>query len=380
MKKILALTLAAVMCLAALAGCAANKDKLPEGALSTKQLIALIDDNVVSTDDDKVVFMTIGDYEVTKPEFRANYLMIFDQYSYSYGTNWQSDETFKDTFETDVIHMIKICGTVFDYAEKNGLALTKDEFVNNILLSYQNLEEQFGEEFDKLLDDEGSTRRSLLINLVASELYNRIYEKQMTTAYAEGGDRYEIVAKTLIDAYNSANYIRAKHILIGFPEHADGSEVTADEKAETLKKAEEVLEKVNAGEDFDKLMKEYSTDPSLATQPDGYIFGEGHMVKPFEEAAYALENGEVSGLVESVHGYHIIKKLPLDDGTMDFSTQSDFAYFVSYDFNDWFMEIVDATEHTLAKNYEELVAPIIEECNKMIEDANAATESPFIGN
>ena len=76
---------------------------------------------------------------------------------------------------------------------------------------------------------------------------------------------------------------------------------------QTITKAEEVLTKLRAGGDFAALAKEFSADSSKDQGGDLGWFGRGMMVKPFEDAAFALKPGELSGIVETQFGYHIIK-------------------------------------------------------------------------
>ena len=65
---------------------------------------------------------------------------------------------------------------------------------------------------------------------------------------------------------------------------------------------------------FGRLADEYSEDPGRQTNPDGYIFTPGTMVQEFESATEALKYGEISGIVESDYGYHIILRKDLAQG------------------------------------------------------------------
>ncbi len=85
--------------------------------------------------------------------------------------------------------------------------------------------------------------------------------------------------------------IRASHILV-------------EKQSQALK----VLEELKAGGDFRELAKKYSTCPSGKRGGDLGQFGRGQMVREFEQAAFALKQGEVSEPVKSQFGYHVIKR------------------------------------------------------------------------
>ena len=135
----------------------------------------------------------------------------------------------------------------------------------------------------------------------------------------------DLVTSEEVEAYYEENQkefttpeaVKARHILKKFPDNA-----TDEQKAETKTAAEELLETVNAelaaGAEFAELAEKHSEGPSAAQGgalrggnpklPAGDYFARGDMVKPFEEAAFdTLNPGEVSGLVETSYGYHIIK-------------------------------------------------------------------------
>lgn len=73
--------------------------------------------------------------------------------------------------------------------------------------------------------------------------------------------------------------------------------------------AKEVLEKLKNGESFAKLAEQYSLDGSRKRGGDLGFFNRGIMVREFEDAAFKLNKGEVSGIVKTQFGYHIIKRL-----------------------------------------------------------------------
>jgi len=155
------------------------------------------------------------------------------------------------------------------------------------------------EAYEDMIGDYGFTPQLYENFMYVSECYAMLEEK----LFGEGGTHAPSDEELL--QYFKDNYLAAKHILI----QSDGQTHT-DEEARQL--AEQALERLNAGEDFDTLMNELSEDPGSAMNPEGYIFTEGDMVDEFYEAAKALKEDEVSGLVPTSFGYHIVKRVPLN--------------------------------------------------------------------
>lgn len=102
--------------------------------------------------------------------------------------------------------------------------------------------------------------------------------------------------------YTSKEIASVRHILMQTTGKNDS------EKAEIRKKMEGLLDRAKAGEDFAALAEEFTEDPgSKATGGLYEEFGKGQMVKPFEDAAFTVPVGEISDIVETRYGYHIIK-------------------------------------------------------------------------
>jgi len=136
------------------------------------------------------------------------------------------------------------------------------------------------------------------------------YQKIMEGQWAGKVDVTDEDAKAYYDEhpkeFEEAEQVRASHILIK-PDTTDPN--TDPNEAKTLARAEadKLLKQVKEGGDFAALAKEHSDCPSSARGGDLGFFARGAMVKPFEDVAFAMEPNDISDVVETKFGYHIIK-------------------------------------------------------------------------
>ena len=170
------------------------------------------------------------------------------------------------------------------------VAFKPEDFKKSITIDEAKLKEYFEKNKEKYRVPEKITVRYLEIDPKDFEGEVEITEKEIQSYYEYNADRY-----------SQPKQVKARHIL--FKVNEDDSE---EVKNNVKKQAEKVLEKARKGEDFASLAKEYSEGPTKSKGGDLGYFKAGQMEKPFEEAAFALKKGEISDLVQTRFGYHII--------------------------------------------------------------------------
>ena len=112
----------------------------------------------------------------------------------------------------------------------------------------------------------------------------------------------QVTEEEIQQAYKEDKTASVRHILLNTEGKRDST------KQEIRKKMEEVLARARKGENFADLAKIYSEDPGSKNNGGLYEnFGRGRMVKPFEEAAFSVPVGEISDIIETRFGYHILK-------------------------------------------------------------------------
>jgi parvulin-like peptidyl-prolyl isomerase len=171
--------------------------------------------------------------------------------------------------------------------------VTQEEIDN--ILSFQYNRAGGEEEFLRVLEDNGVdiafVKESIREDLLIENYLDDYFSQQIPVSDEE-----------IQKVYNEDKTASVRHILLSTQEKSE------EEKAEIHKKMEDILSRARKGEDFAELAKTYSEDPGSKDKGGLYEnFGRGQMVKPFEEAAFSVPVGEISGIVETTFGYHIIQ-------------------------------------------------------------------------
>lgn len=186
-------------------------------------------------------------------------------------------------------------------AKVRGIAVTPQEITDRIA----QIKQQFPSEaeFQKELTKRQTTMAQLQDEQRRDLLNAKTIEAEVAPRLAVTDQDLDAFYKANPDQFKEPETVRASHILFG----AD-KDTPAAEKAKAKADAEGVLKRVKAGEDFAALAKEFSKDPgSAAVGGDLNFFPKGQMVPPFDAAAFSMKPGEISNLVETDFGFHIIK-------------------------------------------------------------------------
>jgi peptidyl-prolyl cis-trans isomerase C len=129
-----------------------------------------------------------------------------------------------------------------------------------------------------------------------------LVQKDITKGLSVSDDEIHAYYQSNSQQFKTPEQIHARHILVKVEPGADQA---AREAAK--RKIESILNEAKGGADFAELARKHSEGPSGPKGGDLGFFSRGQMVKPFEEAAFSLKPGQISGVVQTIYGYHVIK-------------------------------------------------------------------------
>lgn len=190
---------------------------------------------------------------------------------------------------------------VYQVSKKQGIKVSADE----VNVQWGKVKGSFPSdvELNAALDKMNLTEKIILLKIERDLSIDMAIEanivKNIVTSEQESKTYYD----SHPESFRRPEEIKASHILIKVESGADDAE-----KADAKKRLEAIRGRLKKGEDFAAVAKELSEGPSSKNGGDLGYFSKGRMVKPFEEAAFALKTGEISDIVETQFGYHLIKR------------------------------------------------------------------------
>ncbi|MDX9787398.1 MAG: peptidylprolyl isomerase [Desulfobacterales bacterium] len=205
-----------------------------------------------------------------------------------------------ESFKGKVLDQIIGTELLYQESKEKGINISEEKLTQHLA----DIKKKFPSEaeFNKGIADMGMTETEMKVKIKKSmalqELITQYISKDLVTTDDEAKKFYNERA----ELFQSPETVKASHILI-----KSAPDAAQPEKDAALKKIKEIQKKVKKGEDFAELAKKNSECPSAQNGGNLDFFGKGQMVKPFEDTAFALAPGQVSDIVETQFGYHLIK-------------------------------------------------------------------------
>jgi foldase protein PrsA len=233
---------------------------------------------------DQETIARVNGEEISTASYQEELERALNSVTAQYGVDWNAEEnrSLLPTFQEQVLDQVIDTTLLHQLASQEGVTAASED-VDAEIASIQ----------DQIQADPS------IADWESFLAQNNLTEELVRNLVAD-----EILADSLAESHGGssvAEQVHASHILV-----------------ETEEIGQEVLDKLEAGEDFGALAAEYSTDPGSKDQGgDLGWFPRGMMVPEFEEAAFSLEPGEISGLVQSDFGYHIILVHEKEEREMD---------------------------------------------------------------
>lgn len=223
---------------------------------------------------------------ITSDQLQNTFLNVISRYDEKTLSNL--DQSTILSFKKNILNQLIDYELLYQQAQKEKVKISNDE----INLEIEKIKDNFPspEEFDEALKANNTTLSQLKEDIKRQLMINKVLEETRSQVSISDEDLLEYYNKNKESLFEPEQ-VHARHIL-----------VETEEEANTL-----LLQLKEGLTDFSELAKEKSTDSSAPSGGDLGFFARGQMVKEFEDAAFSLEPGEISDVVQTQFGYHIIK-------------------------------------------------------------------------
>ena len=293
--------------------------------------------------------LTVAGYDIDVEEYRYYFLNLKKSFDNGDDSYWDgkategTDESGNDNTKTAQQNAEERLKDLKDYALTyiiNNYCVEQMAKDYNVSLTDEELAEVDKDYEDVKASYESNTSKPystfedyLTSTYCTKELYMKSLQRQKLEEKVVKSLYEEDFRKNLLPQYYHCKHILFSTMGLQYETSVAGDDATDEEKskieesntaskekaeAEVQAKAEDVLKQIKEGTiSFDDALKEYNEDTGEAVDSDGkvdgYYFKKGTMVDEFENAFFALDEGQMSDLVKTNYGYHIIERLPLDD-------------------------------------------------------------------
>ena len=391
-KKIIACGLAAVMMLS-LAACGGKEEndtppsdnQSQNGTMTVESLAKAVEDQCVELTGQKPgdTVMTVNGYDVPLDMYlywgynNAKNVQMYKQYNGNEDFSWDAplDEnntvSCREYVKNITIQTAVQWATIQSLSKQYGIEMTEDDKTDMATMK-ENSVEYYGSEEAYL--------NTLLSQNIDEEHYNKLNEAnylyQHLMSEAADGKIPELAYtdEQIEEKITENGYQTADHILLMTVDSTTGEELSQNEQTEKRMQAELYLKQLKESDDvatlFKQLADEHSEDPGRASYPDGYTFATGEMVEEFENAAKALQPGEVSDIVKTSYGFHIILKKDLDKDAAKASIQNNA-------FGELFSELASESDTTVTEEFENI--DLIDYLTKLDEKYPVETDEADTG-
>jgi peptidyl-prolyl cis-trans isomerase C len=231
-------------------------------------------------------------------EYLAREVRRFEEQALSQGQ--LVDESQRDVLNRQALDTLIDMELLYQESQRRGFEITEErieEQVGNLRAQFAD-EEGFAGALEQIGISKDELRTEFKRQIAIQEMIDLDIAPSVSVLEQEPRDYYEDNP----DFFFSPEQVQARHILILVSPDAG-----EDEKSEASSRIEEIRNRILAGEDFAELASQFSEDGSSAYGGDLGYFQREQMVKPFADTAFSLKIGQLSGIVTTEFGFHLIQ-------------------------------------------------------------------------
>jgi len=246
--------------------------------------------------------ITINDVEVSRAKVQAQTDHLVNQRGLGSGGLTQPSEYRK--IQEEIVEQLVVQELLWQEAQRRGIVVSEDA----VDAELEKLKSGFQTDlaFQFRIEEGGYTEETFRENIRQQKSVQKMITDELMPAAEPDEETIRTFYEENIDQMAIPEQVRARHILVKFDANDPASRAAAEERIA------KVQSELAGGANFAILATELSEDSSAQSGGDLGWFERGTMVRPFEDAAFALEPGEVSEVIETGFGFHIIR---LEDRT-----------------------------------------------------------------